>query len=196
MADSMTCPACTQEHVVGTKWCPVMYTDITSIREAPEPTSDVSPSGRSASVRTHADPPATCPNCGASGRSGSPCVQCLDVIPSESRSTARSAFAVLPSYRAVSLPRGREVVLGRQSSIPEISSELEMFDGVSRHHCIVVIDAEYDSITIRDLGSLNRTWVDDDDREIGDGEDRRADLPVRIRLGQTAYVSITTEGEQ
>lgn len=192
MADSMTCPACLQQHTVGTTWCPVMYIDITSIREAPEPRADMSSSERSAPASHPVDPPATCPNCGASGRGGSPCVQCFEVIPSLARA-AGAVFAVLPSYRAVPFPRGREVVVGRQSSIPEISTELERFDGVSRQHCIVIIDADSDTITIRDPGSLNRTWVDDDSREIGDGENRRADLPVRIRLGQTAYLSITTE---
>ncbi len=193
MADSMTCPACRQQHPVGTSWCPVMYTDITSIRDVTEPTVDISSPERSAHASPNADQPVTCPNCGASGRSGSPCVQCLEVIANPARATASSVFAVFPSYRAVMLPRGREVVLGRKSSIPEISTELEMFDGVSRHHCIVTIDLDRDSITIRDPGSLNRTWANDDDREIADGEHRRADLPVRIRLGQTAYVSITTE---
>lgn len=193
MADSMTCPACMQQHPVGTTWCPIMYTDITSIREAPELSPDMSSSERSEPASQSVDSNATCPNCGASGRGGSPCIQCFELIPSMAPATAGAVFAVLPSYRAVPFPRGREIVVGRQSSIPEISTELEKFDGVSRQHCIVMIDADRDTVIIRDPGSLNRTWVDDDDREIGDGEHRRSDLPVRIRLGQTAYLTITTE---
>lgn len=189
----MTCPACMQQHPVGTTWCPIMYTDITSIREAPEPSPDPSPSEQPAPAGQPVDSNATCPNCGASGRGGSPCIQCFELIPRMAPATASAAFAVLPSYRAVPLPRGRDVVVGRQSTIPEISTELELFDGVSRRHCIVSVDTDTDTVTIRDPGSLNRTWVDDDDREIGDGERRRADLPVRIRLGQTAYLTITTE---
>lgn len=198
MADTVTCPACGQQHAVGTTWCPVMFVDVSELRDEPAPPAP-DPAPEPAAPPTRA-PVADaglveCPVCGARGQAGQPCPQCMEVIPRPvAPARASQAVVVLPSLRGVAIPRGREIVVGRQSDIPEIRAGLAGFDGVSRRHCYVTVDATREVVTIRDPDSMNRTWVGDDEREIGANERRVADLPARLRLGRTAYLTITTEG--
>ena len=95
----------------------------------------------------------------------------------------------LPNGQQVGLPRGREIVIGRQSEISEISESLAPLDShVSRRHCYVTIDPVQSQVTIRDPGSTNHTWVGDDPQELASTEQRTVNLPIRIRLGQ--YIGV------
>lgn len=197
MADTMTCPACKQPHPVGTTWCPVMFCEIPQVRDEPDRLEPPAPDDVAGPPQEHeADlGRGECPTCGANGPIGQPCPQCLDVIPRPgARLRPRQVYIVLPSFRGVAVPRGREIVIGRQSDIPEIREELEAFDAVSRQHCFVTVDAARDIASVRDPNSTNGTWVGDDEVEIGAEELRASPLPTRIRLGQAAYLTITTEG--
>lgn len=195
MADTMTCPLCGRQHPAGTTWCPVLFQDISHLLGG---VSVALPASQESEldVREPDAEPVDCPNCGARGRAGEACIQCMEVIPRPTSGIrqARQVYVVLPSMQGVAIPRGTEVAIGRRSSIAAISTGLEAFDGVSRRHCYVTIDTVRDTATIRDPGSLNHTWVGDDANQLGAEERRETALPVRIRLGQTAYLTITAEG--
>lgn len=191
----MTCPLCGREHPAGTTWCPVLFQDVAHLvaDAAPEPPAD---RRADAAAQIPDTERVMCPNCGAGGRPGAACIQCMEIIPLPAAATKqlRPVYVVLPSMHAVAIPRGSEVAIGRQSTIAALSRGLEAFDGVSRHHCFVKVDTERDTATIRDLGSLNHTWVGDEAHELRAEERLEVALPVRLRLGQTAYLTITTEG--
>lgn len=195
MADTITCPLCGREHPAGTTWCPVLFQDISRLPGGalvePPSAPESEPVDRGPDTES-----VHCPNCGARGHPGDSCIQCTEIIPLPAPGIhqSRQVYVVLPSMQGVAIPRGSEIAIGRQSHIAGISTGLEAFDGVSRRHCYVTIDAVRDTATIRDPGSLNHTWVGDDTNELGAEERREVALPVRIRLGQTAYLTITPEG--
>lgn len=101
---------------------------------------------------------------------------------------------LLPSGARVSVPAGREIIVGRQSDIPEIRQGLEPFDVVSRRHCFITIALEGDRVSVRDPGSVNHTWVGDDPAEVRPDETRIVPLPVRLRLGQHLSITVSAQG--
>jgi len=133
----------------------------------------------------------TCPNCGDSGRPGQRCRQCQQTIPGGASSGGGQAFVVLANGQRVYLPRGREVIIGRESEIMEIGIGLP--DTVSRRHCAVVIDPTLDQVTVRDLGSLNHTYVGTELSGLAKNQTRTAALPVRLGLGTSLSIMIAAE---
>lgn len=194
MADTMTCPLCHQEHPAGTTWCPTLFQDISHLLQTAAPAEPPLPPAPSPPPPSDETGQVECPECGALGRPGESCPQCTQIIPAPVPIHLEQVYLVLPSLRAVAIPRGQEIILGRQSDLADVRAGLEPFDGVSRQHCYLTIASDRDIATIRDPKSLNRTWVGDNEREIGENERREVALPVRIRLGQTAYLTITPEG--
>ena len=220
MADVMTCPLCGHEHPTGTTWCMELFAEIPVAN--PEPPVDASdkviPAAGggfdaqatratiSASRHTANSPAgiavgtAACSNCGDIGLPGEECRQCGQTIRrpfatvAVGGASARASVLLLPSGSCTKLPRGREVVIGRQSELAEIRDALDSFDGVSRQHCYITVHPVRDEVVVRDPESLNRTWVGDDPREVGRTEDRVAPLPVRLRLGRHLSVVVGLEG--
>lgn len=191
MAATMTCPLCHNEHPTATTWCPVLFQDISHLLNGADPVTATEEPGPAP------DPAAIglvhCPTCGAPGRPSDSCIQCIEIIP-EVGSSEAPVQVVLPTLDRVTIPRGTEIIIGRHSEVAEIRGALEMFDGVSRQHCYILVNRVRDTLTIRDPQSLNRTWVGEDERELEADEVREVALPVRLRLGHTAYVTITPEG--
>ena len=219
MAEVMTCPLCGHEHPGGTTWCMELFAEIPVPK--PDPPVDASDKAiqdehsdgdaqaiqatQSASRPTPNSPAgvaagtAVCGSCGDTGVPGEECRQCGRIIrPPVSTvgvgASARVSVLLLPSGLGVRLPRGREVVIGRQSELVEIRDALDSFDAVSRQHCYITVHPVRDEVLVRDPASLNRTWVGDDPREVGKSEDRVAQLPVRLRLGRHLSVVIGLEG--
>lgn len=85
----------------------------------------------------------------------------------------------------IALPRGELIELGRHSDWQQIADLLQGMDAVSRTHAAITI--RDDSVEIRDLGSLNGTWIDD--RELTRTPVTRP-LPLRFRLGESVAVEI------
>jgi hypothetical protein len=142
-----------------------------------------------------AEAPVTCPVCGDVGAAGQPCRQCgatLPTVNAVATSASGTATLRLPSGERVVVPRGREVLIGRMSDIPEIARALEPFDVVGRRHCFIAVSSAENVVSVRDPGSTNGTWVGDDPYPLRAGEPRLAPLPARIRLGQ--HLAIIVEG--
>ena len=109
-------------------------------------------------------------------------MQCGQTLPSPA--AGASTALVLPSGDRVSIPRGRELVVGRLSDTPGIRRALHDYDAVSRRHCLITVTPDGARIRVRDPGSANGTWLGDDPAQIRPGETRTAALPVRLRLGR------------
>ena len=192
----MTCPLCGGQHPEGTTWCPTLWAEIPPDEPPDEP---IEPAVEPAVAQECPDDDAqvTCPGCGDQGHPGQECRQCGQTIPGGVVRTApvagQTATVLLPSGDRTPIPRGREVTIGRNSELPGIRQGLEPFDAVSRRHCYVTVDPTGASVTVRDPGSANHTWVGDDPTRLGDDEQRTVPLPVRLRLGQ--HLSITISGE-
>ena len=130
---------------------------------------------------------AVCSVCGCPGSPGEECMQCGQALPPPAAGV--NTALVLPSGDRVSIPRGRELVVGRLSDTPGIRRALHDYDAVSRRHCLITVTSDGARVRVRDPGSANGTWLGDDPAQIRPGETRTAVLPVRLRLG--LHLSIT-----
>ncbi len=181
MADTVSCPLCGGQH--PTRYCDVLLTPFPDPEAPPSPPQEPEPEPSGVAV--------TCPACGMAGWAGRECDQCGTPLASPSTGQAATATLVLPAGGAVSVPRGREILIGRHSDVAGIRHGLEPYDVVSRRHCYVTVSTTRDEITVRDPGSANGTWTGDDPVEIRPDERRPVALPARIRLGQETYITIT-----
>lgn len=192
MANTMTCPLCRREHPASTTYCPNYWAEIPAAPPEPPRTESAMITPTAPALASSAER-VTCPECGFTGTPGAECPQCgFHELPRDS--SMRTASFQLPSGQVVSIPRGRDVVIGRQSDIAGIRHGLEPFDAVSRRHCCVSISPAGDKVTVRDPGSANHTWVGDDPAHVEPDEIRVASLPVRLRLGQHVTVTISGGG--
>jgi len=187
MAAMMTCPLCGQQHPETSTYCTTLWTEIPAPAEPVEAEPDTEELDPSIDI-------VTCPECGDQGTAGTECRQCGKPLPVARPLTARAGTMLLPSGARVSVPAGREIIVGRQSDIPEIRQGLEPFDVVSRRHCFITIALEGDRVSVRDPGSVNHTWVGDDPAEVRPDETRIVPLPVRLRLGQHLSITVSAQG--
>lgn len=132
---------------------------------------------------------AVCPVCGCPGSPGEECMQCGRALPPPAAGAGTAL--VLPSGDRVSIPRGRELVVGRLSDTPGIRRALHDYDAVSRRHCLITVEPDGARVRVRDPGSANGTWLGDDPAQIRPGETRTAALPVRLRLGLNLSITIS-----
>ena len=195
MVEHMTCPWGPHTHPVGTTWCMEMFAEIPApdalaTRPIPRPVDPPVVESLPPAPRSLPEP-VSCPNCGDRGTPGEECRQCFTIIPGPG--PGGPAVLVLPSGTVVRVPRDRQLTIGRESEVDAVSTALDPFDGVSRRHCLVTIDPVRDEITVRDPGSLNRTWLGDDPREIGPQEARVVALPALLRLGRNLTIRIEPE---
>lgn len=160
--------------------------DDTRIQEPPA-RGPAAPAGP-APARAPADR-AVCPVCGCPGSPGEECMQCGRALPPPA--AAAGTALVLPSGDRVSIPRGRELVVGRLSDTPGIRRALHDYDAVSRRHCLITVEPDGARVRVRDPGSANGTWLGDDPAQIRPGETRTAALPVRLRLGLNLSITIS-----
>ena len=214
MADQVTCPLCGL-HPVSDDYCSTLLTEIPPGRLCADPGAPSEPpspgepphddSARADDTRIQVPPAqgraapagpapapapaerAVCPVCGCPGRPGGECLQCGRGQPAPDAG-AGPALA-LPSGDRVSIPRGRELVVGRLSDTPGIRRALHDYDAVSRRHCLITVAPDGARVSVRDPGSANGTWLGDDPERIRPGETRTAALPARLRLG--LHLSIT-----
>jgi NADPH-dependent ferric siderophore reductase len=103
-------------------------------------------------------------------------------------------LAQMPTGECIPLVPGSQVLIGRDSNVPEIKAALERFDAVSRKHCYVKISEDGKSITVNDPGSTNHTWLDSDTEYLRTDEHRNADLPVNIHLGRNLAIAFKLGG--
>ena len=216
MADQVTCPLCGL-HPVSDDYCPTLLTEIppslfsadseesspdepphddsarraddTRIQGSPArgPAAPAAPAPAREPVEQTPAERAVCFVCGCPGSPGEECMQCGQTLPSPA--AGASTALVLPSGDRVSIPRGRELVVGRLSDTPGIRRALHDYDAVSRRHCLITVTPDGARVRVRDPGSANGTWLGDDPAQIRPGETRTAALPVRLRLG--LHLSIT-----
>lgn len=185
MADTMTCPLCGRDHPAGTTYCDETWAEIPV---DPPPEGTTAPEPRSARPSA-TQPPLTCPSCGDTGPAGSECRQCGEPLPSAPTASGQP-FLEMPSGQRITIPSGEDVVIGRESNVPELSAALAAFDQVSRRHCLVTVDAQFRTVSLRDLGSTNRTWADGASKPLSERDPHQASLPVRIRLGRELSITV------
>jgi hypothetical protein len=102
----------------------------------------------------------TCPDplCGRSLPRGTVrCPYCGTAVDSPSSAPVR---LLMPDGTARELAPEAPVLLGRLSSDEVVARHLTGFDGVSRQHAELIAHSD-GSLTVRDLGSSNGTYVDD-----------------------------------
>ncbi|WP_198358015.1 MULTISPECIES: FHA domain-containing protein [unclassified Streptomyces] len=145
----------------------------------------------------------TCPYCQAPVAPGDPvCMKCVRELPS-TRSDAGDALRTTLEPRAstlhlsfttgsVSVQPGQEVTLGRDPRHTSASPRLAAFDNVSRTHATVGLTRE-GAAWLRDEGSANGTWADEEPvpageiRPLHDGSVIR--LASNVRAGVRLYAS-------
>lgn len=91
---------------------------------------------------------------------------------------------LLAGGQLIALPEHAEIELGRHSPWAQVAAALAELPGVSRRHATITVDAG--QVRVRDLQSLNGTWVDG--REIMTPITRG--VPLVVRLGISAQIEL------
>jgi DNA-directed RNA polymerase subunit RPC12/RpoP len=124
-----------------------------------------------------------CPNCGARVPDPSDlvCLECRAPLPRTGRRrispvVLRIAF---PTGN-VEVPAGTSLLLGRDPAQSLVAAAFARYDNVSRRHATVTVD-DSGRATIRDDGSTNGTFVNDD--RLPSGAEVRLVDGDRVRLG-------------
>jgi hypothetical protein len=92
----------------------------------------------------------------------------------------------------VDIPAGTSVLLGRDPAESLVAAAFARFDNVSRRHATVQVD-DSGHATIRDEGSTNGTYVNDD--RVLPGADVRLVDGDRVRLAADVTGSVSLQGE-
>jgi hypothetical protein len=110
------------------------------------------------------DSAAFCPNCGAPVTDAADvvCLTCGDPLPTgRRRRISPVVMRITFPTGNVDIPAGTSVLLGRDPAESLVAAAFARFDNVSRRHATVQVD-DAGHATIRDEGSTNGTYVNDD----------------------------------
>ena len=194
----MRCPCCGQWHPQGTTYCDIDHVQLSELSFTGVVTQEESTS----SIQLPSSTPipstlreiVTCKKCGRHQYPGEEC-SCGEVIPSDQSESDRTIKLLLPDGKSITIPCGQEILVGRHSEIPEIKEFLSLGqfdDRVSRMHCRIEVDPSGTQLTVRDLKSINGTWVGESPPvKLRSDEPHTAKLPVRIRLGSDLPVFLS-----
>src|SRR6202047_2567211 len=130
-----------------------------------------------------ADPSASCPRCGTpvSDAADVVCPTCGTPLPTgRRRRISPVVMRITFPTGNVDIPAGTSVMLGRDPAESLVAAAFARFDNVSRRHATVQVD-DVGHATIRDEGSTNGTYVNDD--RVLPGTDVRLVDGDRVRLG-------------
>jgi hypothetical protein len=137
------------------------------------------------------DAAAFCPNCGTpvSDAADVVCAACGDPLPTgRRRRISPVVMRITFPTGNVDIPAGTSVLLGRDPAESLVAAAFARFDNVSRRHATVqVTDAGH--ATIRDEGSTNGTYVNDD--RVLPGTDVRLVDGDRVRLAADVTGSVS-----
>jgi len=138
------------------------------------------------------DPAAFCPNCGTPVADAADvvCATCGDPLPTgRRRRISPVVMRITFPTGNVDIPAGTSVLLGRDPAESLVAAAFARFDNVSRRHATVQVD-DSGHATIRDEGSTNGTYVNDD-RVLPGSEVRLVDGDrVRLAADVTGNVSL------
>ena len=212
MAELMTCAVCFGQHPAGVNWCPVMQapivdstdaSDSTAISEANNTAQVAAPICSGTSDELEATRPSTasaCVQCGGmrSSTDTSPtCFQCgAPWASAPDHRGAVNAWIVLPSGAQVSVERGVDIVIGRESPTRVIREALLPFDDVSRAHCRVAFSEQGGGATVFDLDSSNGTFIGVSATRLAPHHPHEVTLPTAIRLGNHVTVTLSADSQE
>jgi hypothetical protein len=138
------------------------------------------------------EPGSFCPNCGAgvSDAADVVCSTCGTPLPTgRRRRISPVVMRITFPTGNVDIPAGTSVMLGRDPAESLVAAAFARFDNVSRRHATVQVD-DVGHATIRDEGSTNGTFVNDD-RVLPGTEVRLVDGDrVRLAADVTGSVSL------
>jgi hypothetical protein len=138
------------------------------------------------------EPGSFCPNCGAgvSDAADVVCSTCGTPLPTgRRRRISPVVMRITFPTGNVDIPAGTSVMLGRDPAESLVAAAFARFDNVSRRHATVQVD-DSGHATIRDEGSTNGTYVNDD-RVLPGTEVRLVDGDrVRLAADVTGNVSL------
>ena len=187
---SLSCPDC------GVKVQPedlICFRCGANLPHMPGPDDDVlTPTISQRFIAAGSDAAAFCPNCGtpwATRRTWS-APTCGDPLPTgRRRRISPVVMRITFPTGNVDIPAGTSVLLGRDPAESLVAAAFARFDNVSRRHATVQVD-DAGHATIRDEGSTNGTFVNDD-RVLPGTEVRLVDGDrVRLAADVTGSVSL------
>jgi hypothetical protein len=134
----------------------------------------------------------SCPNCGAAvDPADVVCAECRHALPATAARRRISPVVLRITFPTgnVDIPAGTSVMLGRDPAESLVAAAFAQFDNVSRRHATVQVD-DAGHATIRDEGSTNGTYVNDD-RVLPGSEVRLVDGDrIRLAADVTGEVSL------
>jgi hypothetical protein len=187
---SLSCPDC------GVKVQPedlICFRCGANLPHSPGPDDDVlTPTISQRFIAPGSDPGSYCPNCGAdvSDAADVVCSTCGTPLPTgRRRRISPVVMRITFPTGNVDIPAGTSVMLGRDPAESLVAAAFARFDNVSRRHATVQVD-DSGHATIRDEGSTNGTYVNDD-RVLPGTEVRLVDGDrVRLAADVTGNVSL------
>jgi len=134
-----------------------------------------------------------CPNCGipAADPADLVCAHCRQPLPQTQANISPVVLRLTFPTGNVDVPAGTSLLLGRDPQESLVAAAFARFENVSRRHATVSVD-DAGHATVRDEGSTNGTWVNDDrvlpgvDVRLADGDN------LRLAADVTAQVSLPT----
>jgi hypothetical protein len=187
---SLSCPDC------GVKVQPedlICFRCGANLPHSPGPDDDVlTPTISQRFIAPGSEPGSFCPNCGAdvSDAADVVCSTCGTPLPTgRRRRISPVVMRITFPTGNVDIPAGTSVMLGRDPAESLVAAAFARFDNVSRRHATVQVD-DSGHATIRDEGSTNGTYVNDD-RVLPGTEVRLVDGDrVRLAADVTGNVSL------
>jgi DNA-directed RNA polymerase subunit RPC12/RpoP len=187
---SLSCPDC------GVKVQPedlICFRCGANLPHSPGPDDDVlTPTISQRFIAPGADPGSFCPNCGSGVTDAADvvCSTCGTPLPTgRRRRISPVVMRITFPTGNVDIPAGTSVMLGRDPAESLVAAAFARFDNVSRRHATVQVD-DVGHATIRDDGSTNGTYVNDD-RVLPGTEVRLVDGDrVRLAADVTGNVSL------
>jgi Zn finger protein HypA/HybF involved in hydrogenase expression len=187
---SLSCPDC------GVKVQPedlICFRCGANLPRIPGPDDDVlTPTISQRFIAAGAEPAAFCPNCGTPVADAADviCPACGDPLPTgRRRRISPVVMRITFPTGNVDIPAGTSVMLGRDPAESLVAAAFARFDNVSRRHATVRVD-DSGHATIKDEGSTNGTYVNDD-RVLPGMEVRLVDGDrVRLAADVTGDVSL------
>jgi hypothetical protein len=187
---SLSCPDC------GVKVQPedlICFRCGANLPHSPGPDDDVlTPTISQRFIAPGSEPGSFCPNCGSGVTDAADvvCSTCGTPLPTgRRRRISPVVMRITFPTGNVDIPAGTSVMLGRDPAESLVAAAFARFDNVSRRHATVQVD-DVGHATIRDEGSTNGTYVNDD-RVLPGTEVRLVDGDrVRLAADVTGNVSL------